>query len=119
MASIFVVEDEEEIIELIRVALQPLGHDLKAISDGTQALSILKKQTFDLIVLDIMIPGMDGYSLLLELEKSPNATKPCIVMTALRPAEKLFERFSNVKYFMAKPFAPEDIREKVQSALNQ
>ena len=117
MAKILIVEDEDDVIELIRVALQPQNHQIRTSSDGTQALSLLKKEEYDLIILDIMIPGMDGYSLLLELEHTNHSSKPCIVMTALRPAEKLFERFKNVKYFMAKPFSPDEIREKVQSTL--
>lgn len=118
MARILVVEDEEDIYDFIKVTLEPHKHLIHHCSDGIKALQVLKTQPFDLYLLDIMIPGMDGYSILLEMEEiKEKQSIPCIVMTALKPAEKLFDRFKNVKFFIAKPFPPDELIQKVNTAL--
>ncbi|MFH1379126.1 MAG: response regulator [bacterium] len=118
MAKILVVEDEEDIVEFIRTTLAPLKHEITHCNDGAKALSAMKKEKFDLFLLDIMIPGIDGYSILLELERDDTSRSvPCIVMSALQPAQKLFDRFERVKYFIVKPFSAKDLVQKVSDII--
>lgn len=119
MARIFVIEDEEEVFELIRMALECHGYSIRNSSDGREALTVLQKEDFDLVILDVMMPGIDGYSILGELEKSPQKmSMPFIVISALKPAEKLFNKFKNVKCFLAKPFEAEVLLQKVNEIIH-
>lgn len=79
MIKICIVEDEEAIANLIRMSLSRCGYSCTCVYDGLEATDLLERETFDLLLLDIMLPGADGYSLL-EYSKSLNI--PTIFITA-------------------------------------
>ncbi len=79
MAHILIVEDEEAISDLILMNLTLVGHTGVPCYDGNTALEMIKKETFDLCLLDVMLPGQDGFSL---LEHFKQAAIPVIFLTA-------------------------------------
>jgi len=68
MARILIVEDEESINTLIQMNLELVGHECTSIFDGQSALNVLKRETFDLILLDVMLPEKDGFQVIEEIK---------------------------------------------------
>ena len=68
MASILVVEDDQAIAQMIKLILSKQGHSLRHVMDGRQALSVILEWLPDLIISDVMMPGMDGFAMAEQLE---------------------------------------------------
>ncbi|MEK6543407.1 MAG: response regulator [Elusimicrobiota bacterium] len=118
MPHIFIVDDEPEILDVVRMALESEGHKVTLCQNGREAWSQISATRPDLIILDIMLPGVDGYSLQLQLAQEPMTCEiPVVIVTALEPARTLFEKSKNVVSFMAKPFRSEELINKVDHAL--
>ena len=83
---ILVVEDEREMLELYRDFLSGQGYTVLTATDGEEALAVAKAQRLDLIVLDVMLPRVDGYHVAYELSNRPGA--PRILMATCRNAER-------------------------------
>ena len=79
MLPILIVDDEPHIARLIEMTLEPLGQPLVLACDGEQAADLLEKQQFDLVLLDVMLPGVDGFALMDYI--APTGT-PVIFLTA-------------------------------------
>lgn len=83
MKSILVVEDSTVIMELIRFLLTTFGYESKEARDGFEALKIVKENRFDLILLDIQLPGLNGLEVLKEIKSLPEICRtPVIALTA-------------------------------------
>ncbi|WP_278183715.1 response regulator [Ruminiclostridium cellulolyticum] len=71
MASILIVEDETVINELVKRNLQLVGHQCTSIFDGKTAVFEIQRQCYDLIILDIMLPGLDGFEVIKQSSETP------------------------------------------------
>ena len=118
MAKLLVVDDEKDIVELLTFLLQRDGHDITPAYNGIEALEAVAKDTPDLIILDIMMPEMDGYAVYARLSESP-ATRsiPILVLTARAKMRDLFEVAPNVAAYVEKPFDPKSLRDKILEIL--
>ncbi|MFM7486685.1 MAG: response regulator transcription factor, partial [Cytophagales bacterium] len=85
--KILVVDDEEPILELLKYNLEKEGYDVKAASDGVQALELAKKFQPDLVLLDIMMPRMDGVETCRQLRAMPELSNAFIVFLTARTEE--------------------------------
>lgn len=112
MAHILLVEDFAVIRRLIEVAIAPLDHTLVMAPTGEAALQELDSQHFDLIMLDIGLPGISGWDFLRALQERNEATSqtPVLVVTAHgdRSDEDLAYELG-ARAFIAKPFLPDDL----------
>jgi len=118
MARILVADDEVVVRDLLRYGLEREGHEVLEAGTGPQALDTLKKNPVDLLVLDVMLPGMDGYTLQLEMAQDEKTKGvPVIILTALHPTKTLFSKFAQVKAFVAKPFDPTEMSRLVGQVL--
>ena len=79
MIRILAVDDEKPIAELLRLSLKQAGYECVCAYDGIQAADLIEKETFDLILLDIMLPGIDGFEL---MEYIRTTQIPVIFLTA-------------------------------------
>src|SRR3989339_366889 len=114
--KILIADDEEEIIELLKCALEAAGYEISSAMHGGKLPAILESQKPDLLILDVLLPGIDGYSLILQLSQdSKTSSIPVVVLTALPASKPLFEKFSQVKAFYTKPFEPKELVEKIDS----
>lgn len=102
MPTILVVEDEPAIRELLVEVLQDEGYKVVAAADGIAALDILALQATDLVLTDVMMPGLDGLGVVRRMREQPGTARiPVIVMSAvLRTGVEGLDRVS----FLAKPF---------------
>ena len=107
MATILLAEDDAGTREIARIVLERGGHAVLEASSGTEALALLKKENVDLLLLDIMLPGLDGHSLLLQLAEDGRLNAlPVIVLSALGFAKDMFAKCPQVHEFLEKPFTP-------------
>jgi two-component system OmpR family response regulator/two-component system alkaline phosphatase synthesis response regulator PhoP len=115
MPRVLVVEDEAHIRELIQLHLGLEGLDIEAVADGHEALARANSQSFDLIILDLMLPGVDGISICRAVRREgPNQDVPILMLTARREeSDKVLGLESGADDYLAKPFG---IRELVARA---
>jgi DNA-binding response OmpR family regulator len=116
--KILVVDDDPEISSLVEYTLESLGHTVKVCDNGREVLDTLRSFKPDMMVLDVMLPGIDGYSLASQISEDPDLNKmPIVVLSALEPSRTMFQRFSQVAAFLTKPFNTDDLMEAVKNAL--
>ncbi|MFQ6097982.1 MAG: response regulator, partial [Armatimonadota bacterium] len=81
--KILVVDDEKHIVRLVEVNLQRAGYDVVTAYDGVQALEMVKQERPDMLVLDVMMPRMNGFEVLKQLKANPETQEiPVIMLTA-------------------------------------
>ncbi len=120
MASkIVVIEDDPLIRKLIAQTLQRSGYEVVTANDGSEGLRIVKEAQPNLVVLDISMPGLDGYQVCQYLRGDPaTATLPIIMVTAMaRPADQRRGFDMGADDYLPKPFALTDLVTRVQSLL--
>ncbi len=118
--KILVVDDEEDIVYLLREALQDEGYQTFGAFNGQEALEIVQKEKPDLILLDIMMPKIDGYSLNQQLKKHQETHDiPVIVISGRGQLRDLFllNQESPIADFLEKPFPVKLLLEKIEQVL--
>lgn len=120
MKHIVVIDDDKEIREIITVALTYNGFEVAVASNGMQLQTLLDAHLPDLVLLDVMMPGQDGYQLFDRLRNDPQTRHvPVIIMTA--HSEDIYARISHDlgANHITKPFHPLDLVEKVKALLQE
>ena len=119
MAKILIVDDEPRIRDLIREHLQHAGFTCEEAGDGTAALSVLSQGGIDLVILDIMMPFMDGMTCLREMRTRKIMT-PVIMLTARSEEyDKLAGLESGADDYVVKPFSPRELVARVKAVLSR
>lgn len=117
-ARILVADDDRNIAELVRMYLRKAGYDITIAADGDETERLLKEQTFDLAVLDIMMPGPDGLQIVRHLRKRSDL--PVIFLSA-RSSD--IDKVAGLQYgaddYVTKPFNPAELVARVQSVLRR
>jgi len=110
---ILVVEDEEALAFGIRDALLHTGYEVDVAHDGTSALEVLDQHKFDLVVLDIMLPGMSGLDVLRKLRETQHGIR-VVVLTALADESDVVRGFElGADDYITKPFSPRELVARV------
>ncbi len=106
MVNILVVEDNIENLELVVYLLEMKGYNFEVARDGEKALELANKYTFNLILLDIQLPEIDGFGVLKRLKNTLNSNTPVVVVTAcgLKKDEENFIA-GRCAYYLTKPFS--------------
>jgi DNA-binding response OmpR family regulator len=119
MKRILVVEDEPGIAFGLQLDLKGEGYDVEIESDGESALRRARKEAFDLILLDVMLPRKDGYEVCRELRRGGSKT-PVIMLTAkIQEAEKVLGLELGADDYVTKPFSPRELRARIKAALRR
>lgn len=119
MKRVVVVDDDREMCEIVAVALTCSGFEVAAAGSATQLQRLLSVCLPDLILLDIMMPGQDGYRLFARLRADPVTRQiPVMIMTA--HAEDIYARISHDlgAYHITKPFHPLELVERIRTVLD-
>ena len=115
--SILIVDDEPIVVEISKRKLQERGYEVVTAYDGEQALKSLKEKVPDLILLDIQMPKMNGYTFMMEKAKTPAFVNiPVIVLTAYNEMEALFKRHG-IKAYLLKPLKLQELLDRVIEVL--
>lgn len=117
---ILAVDDDPDVLALVKLALKHEGFDIGTASNGKEALAAAAARTPDVIILDVMMPEMNGADLTRALKAQPDtAATPIIMLTGL--SEKKYVKAAlfdlGVDFYVTKPFDPEDLIDKVQQAI--
>jgi len=115
VTTILVVDDEPGMLETLTDILSGAGYDVTAVGDGDSALAEIRGGNYDVVLMDVRMPGRDGVSVLIESGAPP---PPVILMTAYALEERLREaREANVHAVVRKPFAPPYLLDVLASAV--
>ena len=103
---ILVIDDEETVRKVLKIHLAKGGYDVKEAADGEEAIEQLKKNNFDLVICDIMMPKKDGWEVLRAVRSQPRTKDiPVIFLTAKDQDADMFKGYElGANYYMTKPF---------------
>jgi len=119
VSRLLIVEDDEGIALGLEDDLRMEGYDVVVARDGEQAVRVAAEQSFDLIILDLMLPKKDGYQVCRELRRAGLRT-PIIMLTArAQDAEKVLGLELGADDYMTKPFNPMELRARVKAVLRR
>jgi len=121
MMKILLVEDEKVLIETVTLRLQANGYEVISASDGFEGLEKAKKEKPDLIILDLMLPKMDGYKVCGLLKADTRYNKIPIIMFTARAQEsdKKMGKEVGADAYITKPFEPQALLEKIHQLLKE
>ncbi len=116
MAKLLIVDDEQKIREVIREYSEFNGHEVDEAADGMTAVGLCKLNDYDLIILDIMMPKLDGFSACKEIRKYKDIP---IIMLSARSEEydKLFGFELGIDDYVVKPFSPKELMARINAVL--
>ncbi|MDR1272468.1 MAG: response regulator transcription factor [Clostridiales Family XIII bacterium] len=118
MPKLLIVDDEQKIREVIREYAEFNDYEVVEATDGMETIALTKENDFDLIVLDIMMPKLDGFSVVKEIKKSKDI--PVIMLSARgEEYDKLFAFEVGVDDYMVKPFSPRELFARIGTVLSR
>jgi DNA-binding response OmpR family regulator len=120
MPRIAIIDDEQDILNILERYLSKNGYDIQTFSNPQNGLSAVKSGNYDLLLLDIMMPTLDGISLLKDLHNSGNKTK-VMMMTAFDTLERSIEAHKfGASNYITKPFKSLDVvKSKIEDILSE
>jgi DNA-binding NarL/FixJ family response regulator len=119
--KLLLIDDDPNLILLVKDYLEFNGYQVLTASQGREAMKILERETPDLIICDVMMPEMDGYSLVQEIRENPLLEwLPVIFLSAKgQTKDRIKGLTQGADVYMVKPFEPDELVAQVQSTLNQ
>ena len=112
MPRILVVDDEPDICQMIRRYAEHDGYETVGVSDGTKAVEICRKEDFDIIIMDVMMPDMDGYAACRKIREMKDI--PVLMLSARgEEYDKLFGFEVGVDDYVTKPFSPKELMARI------
>ena len=117
--TVLVADDDEDILQLVSFRLERAGYKVVTAADGQQALAAAREHQPDLAVLDVMMPGLNGYEVTRRLRADPaTAAIPVILLTARVQEADVSRGFeAGADDYLRKPFSPQELRSRVQAIL--
>jgi DNA-binding response OmpR family regulator len=122
MAKILVVDDEQSIVDLLEYNLQQNGHEVVVAGDGYEALQLAREEQPDLVILDLMLPGPDGFDVCRELRREAKATAgvPIIMLTARdEEVDRVVGLELGADDYVTKPFSVRELVARVKAVLRR
>ena len=119
--KILIVDDDVETLRLVGLMLQRQGYQIVAANNGTQAISMARNENPDLIILDVMMPDMDGYQVTTELRKDPQlAETPILMFTAKSQVDDKVSGYdAGVDDYLTKPVHPAELIAHLKALLSR
>ena len=121
MASqrILAVDDESDVLMIVRTALEAEAYEVVTAGNGVDALALADEQEFDLILLDVMMPGMDGFEVMRRLrERAKTRETPIVMLTGLAEKSMVKQALDlGVSHYIIKPFEFQEFLQVIQKAL--
>ena len=119
MATILVVDDEPDVVEIVKFRLERDGHNIITAADGQSGLAIAFGAHPDLVILDVMMPGIDGFEVLFQMKNNPKTQNlPVIMLTAKTDLSSISKGWGmDVDNYVTKPFKVDDLAQTVKNVL--
>lgn len=119
--NVLIVEDETDILQLLKYNVESAGFEVSTAEDGYEALSLAKRQLPDLILLDLMIPGLDGFEVCRELKRNAETKHIPIIMLTAKGEE--IDRIVGLELgaddYVVKPFSPRELNLRIRAVLRR
>jgi len=119
--KILIVDDEADIQKLVGLRLRKAGYDVEVVGSGLDAIKAIRDQKPDLILLDLRLPGVDGFRVCRQVKEDPELKKTSVIIfTAVHP-ETVAQQIRQCKAddFILKPFQSEDLLKRVRQCLGE
>lgn len=119
--KIVYIEDDLEMTYLIKMILERKGYEIISTNDGMQGFEVIERVKPDLVLLDLMMPNIDGWDIYHQLKSNENTNQiPVIVISAkAQPIDKVLGmQIAKVNNYISKPFKPQELLESIESILN-
>ena len=118
MARVLVVDDDPAIRQLLTDVLELEGHEVSVAVDGLAAVRAVEADCPDFVVLDMMMPGLDGFGVLSTVRTLPGEPVPVLMLTAAAEPDANARAWANgVDYYLAKPFTADAVLDLIDGAL--
>ena len=119
--TILVADDDEDILQLVAFRLERAGYTVITVGDGQQALAAARAHLPDLAVLDVMMPGLNGYEVTRQLREDEAARGISVILLTARVQEADVSRGfeAGADDYLRKPFSPQELRSRVQAILQR
>ncbi len=117
---ILCVEDEAGMLDLLRLILEAAGYAFLSAGDGLEGLEMMRREQPDLVLLDLMLPKLDGAEVLLRKKRDARIKEiPVIAVTALTsPFDQImWKRHTEIRYYLTKPFRRKELLERIEQVL--
>jgi phosphate regulon transcriptional regulator PhoB len=120
-ATVLVVDDEKDLVDLVKYHLEKEGLKCLEARDGEMALQVAKERIPDLVVLDLMLPGVDGLEICRKLRKDPKTSSIAIIMLTAKAEEvdRIVGLEMGADDYMVKPFSPRELVARVKAVLRR
>lgn len=117
--TILVVDDEPDVIEIVRFRLEKEGYNVLSAGDGRAGLAAAIEKSPDLVVLDVMMPGLDGFEVLFQMKNNPKTKDtPVVMLTAKTDMSSISKGWGmDVDNYVTKPFNVDDLAKTVKNVL--
>ena len=116
MLNLLIADDEKEIIRLLKVYLDTNEYNVLEANDGTEALAVLNSGPVDIAVVDIMMPGIDGYQLIKKIRERKDKYIPVIVISAkVGLSDRIYGMDIGADDYLTKPFEPLEVLAKINA----
>ncbi len=116
--SLLLIDDDAELCEMMREFFQQNGHSLECVRNGADGLQRAADQKYDLVILDVMLPGMNGFTLLSQLRR--RTTVPVIMLTARTASHDRIQGLeAGADDYLPKPFDPDELLARVRAVLRR
>jgi DNA-binding response OmpR family regulator len=121
MTTVLVVDDEKDILELVRYHVEKAGLQCLTVADGAGALRLVRERRPDLVVLDLMLPGLDGIEVCRQLRRDPaTARLPVIMLTArAEEVDRVVGLEVGADDYVVKPFSPRELVARIHAILRR
>ncbi|MBV6715862.1 response regulator transcription factor [Paenibacillus chitinolyticus] len=117
-ASVLIIDDEPEIRDIVQIFLKNEGYEVMEAEDGAAGLELLRKKEFDLVILDVMMPRLDGIKACIQIRQTRNT--PIIMLSAKNEdMDKILGLTSGADDYLSKPFNPLELVARVKSQLRR
>jgi DNA-binding response OmpR family regulator len=118
---ILVVDDDVDIMKMLKARMESEGYEIMSAMDGKQMLDMLEVKKPDVILLDIMLPNMDGYSVLREMRKRKEYDNIPVIILSAKEKKKMGDLFilEKIAFFIEKPFDTKDLLEKIKISMGE
>lgn len=119
--KVLVVDDDADLAKMLKVRILAEGYEFMGATEGREMLEVLKTKKPDVILLDIMLPNMDGYSILREMRKHEEYADIPVIILSAKEKKKMGDLFAleKVAFFIEKPFDTKDLLEKIRISMGE